>query len=91
MFNDAKILCFGIGCICTVTGRVGSVITSAVKSLDASANTLDASAKYVGLVGGVLVASMAQDWSPRRHKIGRLGKGIVEQINVIVLAESFKW
>ena len=40
-----------------VTGRVGSVTTSAVKSLDASAKFLDASAKYFGLVGGVLVAS----------------------------------
>ena len=46
-----------------VTGHVGSVTTSAVKSLDASA-------KYFGrvgkILGRVLVASAAQDWSPRQ-------------------------
>ena len=48
----------------TMIGSVGSVITSAMKSLDASAKSLDATAKYFGLVGDVLVASAAQDWSP---------------------------
>ena len=47
--------------------------------LDASAKSLDASAKYFGLVGGILVASAAQDWSPRQgyrfgdEYFGRLG------------------
>ena len=42
-----------------VTGRVDSGTTSAVNTLDASAKSLDDSAKCIGLVGGVLVASAA--------------------------------
>ena len=49
-----------------VNVRVGSVSMSAVKCLNASAKSLDASAKYFGCVGSVLVASAAQDWSPRQ-------------------------
>ena len=56
-----------------LTGRVGRVTTSAAKSLDAlltcldtSAKTLDASAKYFRLVGGVLAALAAQGFSPRQ-------------------------
>ena len=37
----------------SVTGRVGSVTTSAVKSLDASAKSLDSSTKYFGRVGEI--------------------------------------
>ena len=36
-----------------VTGRVGSVTTSALKSLDALAKFLDASAKYFGRAGEI--------------------------------------
>ena len=81
----------------TVTGRVGSVTTSAVKSLDASAKSLDASAKYFGRVGEIfwtrrrnpwtrrrnILDSSAAFWSPRRHKIGRLGKDTASATNIL--------
>ena len=41
----------GVDYVEMVTGHVGSVTTSAVKSLDASAKYLDVSAKYLGPIG----------------------------------------
>ena len=55
-----------------VTGRVGSVTTSAVKYLDASAKSLDASAKYFGRVGEIL-GRVGEIFWIRRRRFGRLG------------------
>ena len=69
-----------------VTGRVGSVTTSAVKSLDAPANILDASAKsldasasyfgrvgeLIGRVGELLWTRRRNPWT-RRRRFGHLG------------------
>ena len=49
----------------TVTGRVGSVTTSAVKSLDASA-------KYFGCIGEIL-GRVGEIFGIRRRRFGRLG------------------
>ena len=80
-----------------VTGRVGSVTMSAVESLDTSAKSLDASAKYFGRVGEIcwtrrrnpwtwrrnILDSPATFWSPRRHKIGRPGKDTASATTIL--------
>ena len=45
---------YSLATVSWVTGRVGSVTTSAVTSLDASAKSADASAKYFGLFSKII-------------------------------------
>ena len=77
MFCNSIVICNVTTMLCllvvySVTGRVDSVTTSAVKSLDAWSKSLHASAKYFGRVGEILGRVGEIFWT-RRRRFGRLG------------------